>query len=75
MTNRSDRTDRHRRPNALRRLRRLLDRYGPICARMNEHLAALAVALAIIVTLTAACRAPAILADLHERHADASAQE
>jgi hypothetical protein len=59
----TDRNDRPRRARALGRLRSVLDRYGRACAKMNEHLAALAVALAIIVTLTAACRAPALLAD------------
>jgi hypothetical protein len=56
----TDRTDRHRRANPLKRPRSFLDRHARACAKMNEHLA---VALAIIVTLTAACRAPALFAD------------
>ena len=60
-----NRTDRPRLATALRRLRPLLDRYGRACVKMNEQLTALAVALAIIVTLTAACRAPALLAGGH----------
>lgn len=59
----ANRTDRHRLAKALRRLRPFLERYAGACAKMNEQLTALAVALAIIVTLTAACRAPALLAD------------
>jgi hypothetical protein len=51
---------------ALRRVRPVFERHAQVCAKMNEQLAALAVALAIIVSLTAACRAPAFLADRHE---------
>jgi hypothetical protein len=48
---------------AAARVRPLLERYAPTVAKMNEQLSALAVALAIIVTLTAACRAPSYWAD------------
>ena len=67
-----NRTDRQRLATALRRLRPFLDRYGRACAKMNDQLTALAVALAIIVTLTAACRAPALLANRAGGHAGAA---
>jgi hypothetical protein len=43
--------------------RAFLDRKAATIARMNEQLSALALALAIIVTLTAVCRAPTYWAD------------
>ena len=62
-----DRTDwRRRGALALRRFRPAFERYARVCAKMNEQLAALAVALAIIVSLTAACRAPSLFADRQE---------
>ena len=67
-----NRDGRHRRAPALRGARAILDRYAGLCTEINEQLTALAVALAIIVTLTAACRAPALLAD---RAGATSAQE
>jgi hypothetical protein len=45
------------------RVRTTLDRHSATFARMNQQLSAIAVALAILVTLTVACRAPAFLAD------------
>jgi hypothetical protein len=39
----------------------LMGRIDRVCARMNGALAAVAIALAVLVTLTAAVRAPALL--------------
>jgi hypothetical protein len=48
---------------ALGRARAFLDRHAKTISRLNEQLSAVAVALAIIVSLTAAVRAPGYWAD------------
>ncbi len=48
---------------AFGQFRSFLDRHAATISKMNEQLAALAVALAIILTLTAASRAPSYFAD------------
>jgi hypothetical protein len=48
---------------ALGQIRSFLDRHAATVSRLNEQLSAFAVALAIILTLTAACRAPSYFAD------------
>jgi hypothetical protein len=61
MTNRRDLT--RRGAKAFGQIRSVLDRHAATISKMNEQLSAAAVALAIILTLTAACRAPSYWAD------------
>jgi hypothetical protein len=51
--------DKRRKPKQLSPMMRQIDR---VCAQMNGALTAVAIALAILVTLTAAVRAPSLLA-------------
>jgi len=54
-----------------RQLTPLLRRIDKVCAQMNGALTAIAIALAILVTLTAAVRGPGLLAtNSIERSAD-----
>jgi hypothetical protein len=57
--------DRQRKPKQPSPLLLRIDR---VCARMNGGLAAVAIALAILVTLTAAIRAPTLLAGTSFQH-------
>jgi len=53
---------------ALGQIRSFLDRHAATISKLNEQLSALAAALAIILTLTAAIRAPSYLADHSAGH-------